>query len=259
MPLRLASVFAHPDDDTYGLSGTYALAGGDLDLTVVVATSGESGLIADPTLATPETLADVREKEEREALAAAATGNVAVRFLRFPDGALADADREQLVRGIVEALRPAAPDVVVTFGPEGITRHPDHVAVHQAATEAFHRLQAESGGDGFRRLLYCALPQAAVDRFREAVRATGADFDGPDGPFGPRGVPEETISLVVDCREVAERKLAALRCHRTQRQEFEAFPEVVRQEMLSHEYFVQAWPPVTDPGGPFLRSLFEDA
>src|SRR5437879_1522600 len=62
MPTRrsLAAVFAHPDDDTWGLGGTYA-ASGDLDLTVVVATSGEAGLIADPALATREELAEVRE------------------------------------------------------------------------------------------------------------------------------------------------------------------------------------------------------
>ena len=37
------------------------------------------------------------------------------------------------------------PDVVVTFGPDGITGHPDHITIGAATTEAF--LQLAGGRD----------------------------------------------------------------------------------------------------------------
>ncbi|CAN5140250.1 hypothetical protein BH20ACT24_BH20ACT24_12290 [soil metagenome] len=257
MTHRLAAVYAHPDDDTYGLSGTYALNQGNLALTVVVASSGEAGPIADPSLATRESLAEIREREERAALAAVGADGADVHFLRFPDGGLADAPHEELVESITRVLREARPQVVVTFGPEGITRHPDHITVGQATTEAFHNLQAEAGNDAFQRLLYTALPQSAVDRFFELMRASNPDFGDPDDPFIPRGVPDHTITVRVDCSPVRDRKIAALTEHRTQVQEFEAFPRELRDEVFGVEWFVQAWPPVTDPGGQALSSIFQ--
>jgi LmbE family N-acetylglucosaminyl deacetylase len=257
MAFRLAAVYAHPDDDTYSLAGTYALEEGRLDLTVVVATSGEAGEIADPSLATAESLGAVREREEREALATVAAGGASVHFLRYPDGALADVPSDDLVQAIEAVLRDRRPQVVATFGPEGVTKHPDHVAVHQAATEAFHRLQAKSTEGSFRRLFYSAVPKSLLERWMEAMRSAGIDTGHPDDPLSPRGVPDATITCRVDCGAVLGRKMAALRAHRTQGQELEAMPEQVRAEVLGSEFFVQAWPPMTEPGGPLLGSLFD--
>jgi N-acetyl-1-D-myo-inositol-2-amino-2-deoxy-alpha-D-glucopyranoside deacetylase len=257
MGRRLGAVFAHPDDDTYALGGTLALDRG-LEYTLVVATSGEAGLIADPVLANPETLAKVREQEERDALAVLGVANATVEFLRHPDGALADVPRRVLVDMVVEPLRRGRPDVVVTFGPEGITKHADHVAIHHAATEAFHRLRADEGkGRAFHRLLYTALPHSDLDRFRNTLRARGMEVGDPDGPFMPRGVPDDTIAVRVDCRRVSDVKLEALRAHRTQQGELDSLPEDLLPEMLGRETFVQAWPPVTDSSGPSLSSVFE--
>ena len=55
MSRRIAGVFAHPDDDTYGVGGSLALHADDPDLrvTVIMTTSGDAGRIAAPSLATP--------------------------------------------------------------------------------------------------------------------------------------------------------------------------------------------------------------
>jgi LmbE family N-acetylglucosaminyl deacetylase len=68
----LAVVVAHPDDDTFGVTGTAALHEHDpaFELTAVLLTSGDAGEIADPSLATPETLGEVREAEDRASWAA---------------------------------------------------------------------------------------------------------------------------------------------------------------------------------------------
>jgi LmbE family N-acetylglucosaminyl deacetylase len=256
---RLAAVFAHPDDDTYGLAGTLALGRGDIQYTVIVATSGEAGTISDPSLATRENLAEVRQGEEREALRAAGAQDAAVHFLRFADGGLKDAPRDELVNKVATILKDTRPEVVVTFGPEGITKHDDHITIGSAATEAFHQAQAETEGDdgAFQCLLYVAIPSSEIDRFWESLRAKGEEVGDPEAPFMPRGVPDESITHRVDCTSVLKSKIEALRAHRTQREEIDQIPEDLQEEVLGYECFVQAFPPVTEtpshPGG----SVFE--
>jgi LmbE family N-acetylglucosaminyl deacetylase len=253
---RLAAVFAHPDDDTHGVGGILAMERDKVDYTLVAVSSGEGGEIADPSLATPETLGKVREEEELHSLEVLGVRDPHVHFLRFPDGGVATAPREELVDRVAEILATARPHVVVTFGPEGVTRHSDHIAVGQATTEAFHRLQAQAQDGAFQRLLYSSIPQAELDRFWGTMRERGVEID-PEGPFMPRGVPDHTITVKVDCRSVIDRKLEALAAHRTQAMESDFLSEDQRRDAFAWEWFVQAWPPVTEPSGPILSSIFE--
>ena len=258
MGIRLAAVFAHPDDDTYGLGGILAIDGGSVDYTLIVATSGEAGVISDASLATKENLAQVREAEEREALEVLGVKDALVHFLRYPDGGLKDVPREDLIGRIADALGSVQPHLVVTFGPEGITKHDDHITVGQAATEAFHRARGPGGVDNaFQRLLYVAIPQSELDRLWDTLRARGLDVGDPQAPFMPRGVPDESISVRVDCRDVVKRKLDAIRAHRTQQVELQELPEDLQPEILGEECFFQAWPPRDLAHEPVRRSLFE--
>jgi LmbE family N-acetylglucosaminyl deacetylase len=252
---RVAGVFAHPDDDTYGVGGSIALHAADpgLGLMVIMTTSGDAGQIADPSLATRENLGSVREREDLASWRALGL-EPEIHFLRHADGHVAELPREELVARYVELLLAARPDVVITFGPEGITGHEDHVAVGRAATEAFHAARA-SATEGFERLLYNAIPAARLDRFNEVLRERGMEPIDPTQPFQPRGVPDETIGISVDCRTVWERKLDALREHRTQG-EMEDIPFDLYPVMLGWEEYVIAWPE-RPPGAPVLGDVFE--
>lgn len=254
MAHRVACVLAHPDDDTYGVAGSLAsVAGDDVEVTLVMTTSGDAGQIADPTLATREMLGPVREDEDRASWAALGV-ETQIHFLRYPDGGVAEVAQESLVAVYLDLLQRAAPDVVVTFGPDGITGHTDHVAVGAAATAAFHAARA-AGADGFHRLLHICFPQSRLDRFNELLRERGMPPIDPTQPFQPRGVPDETVGMVIDCSSVYDRKLEALRAHRTQAElrdiPFEAWPEI-----LGTEAFVLGFPQ-HDPGGPALTGLFD--
>lgn len=253
MTKRLAAVFAHPDDDTYGVGGTAARHAGDLEVTVILATSGEAGQIADPSLATRETLGPVREAEDR-----ASWGELGVtathHFLRYPDGGLDRAPRDELAARIAELLVETRPQVVVTFGPEGVTGHEDHVAICHAATDAFHVARAGVGEDALARLLYVGFPRGRLDRFGEMLRERGMDPPEPAEPFRPRGVPDESIAVSVDCSAVYQRKLEALRKHKTQG-EMEDVPFDLWPLVLGSEDFVQVWPE-RGPGEPVLSDVF---
>jgi LmbE family N-acetylglucosaminyl deacetylase len=252
---RVAGVFAHPDDDTYGVGGSIALHAEDPDLgvTVIMTTSGDAGQIADPSLATRENLASVREREDVASWRALGL-HPEIHFLRHPDGHVAEVPRERLVARYVELLLAARPDVVITFGPEGITGHEDHIAVGLAATEAFHAARA-SGTEGFQRLLYNSIPISKLDRFNEVLRERGMEPIDPTQPFQPRGVPDETIGIRVDCQAVWERKLDALREHRTQG-EMEDIPFDLYPLMLGWEEYVIAWPE-RPRGAAVLGDVFE--
>ena len=257
---HLAVVVAHPDDDTFGCSGTVALHAEDprFRFTLIHVTSGEAGEIADPALATRETLGAVREEEDRRSWIALGREPDRHEFFRYRDGGVAEIPFEELVGRIAEVLLDERPDVVITFGPEGITGHPDHITTGRAATAAFHRVREEPG-PGLRRLLHDSLPASAMVEFNELLVATGQEPIDLEHPklYQPRGVADETIGVDVDCGEVADRKAAALREHRTQANDMADLPEEVERRVLSRETHVVAWP-ARALGERVLSDVFED-
>lgn len=223
--------------------------------TIIVATSGGAGEISAPALATRENLAEVREEEERRALAAIGS-NATLHFLRYEDGGLDRVSIEELIEVLAPLLVEARPHVVVTFGPEGVTKHPDHVRVHEAGTRAFHEARATSEGPAFQRLLYSVIGASEMDWRWERLAERGVEVEDRDAVYVPRGVPDETIAVRVDCDEMFERKLAALEAHRTQSHDLHSIPQELRRRFLSYECFVQAWPG-RPPGAPVLADPFQ--
>jgi LmbE family N-acetylglucosaminyl deacetylase len=246
-------VFAHPDDDTFGVAGSMATHRDELDVLVVLATSGEAGLIADPSLATRENLGDVREEESRASYRAIGV-KPEQHFLRYPDGGLKDLDPAQIVEQVTELLVEFRPDVVVTFGPEGVTKHDDHMYMSRVGTEAFHRARDTAAG-GFERLYYVGIPASRIEAFREIQRQMGQEPFDPKAPFQPRGVPDETITVWFDGTAVWREKHEALLSHATQAAEMQEIPEDLRPLAFGLETFVQAWPE-PEPGTR-LTDLFD--
>jgi len=178
-------------------------------------------------------------------------------WLRIPDHAVADHDTDELVERIATVFREEQPDVVMTFGPDGVTGHPDHIAVGEVATQAFHRVR-EEGVPGFSRLLHQAIPQSMLDTWNEQLVAQGKEPMDPTQMYQPRGVPDEQVGVRVDCTGVAMRKLAAVREHVTQRQQAAERIGNEAQELqaLAFETHVVAWPS-TDPDAMVMTDVFE--
>src|SRR5207244_8975348 len=109
-------------------------------------TRGEQGPIANPELATPETLGAVRETELRSA--GRALGVPTIECLDYPDGELESADANEVVADLAQRLKDLHPQTVITFGPEGLYWHPDHIAVHRFTMEAITALANEGCVDG---------------------------------------------------------------------------------------------------------------
>jgi LmbE family N-acetylglucosaminyl deacetylase len=135
---RLLGVFAHPDDEVFCAGGTMARAAdAGAEVMIVSATRGEQGQIREPTAATRPTLGAVRERELWAA--AAELGAQHAQVLAYPDGSLQHY-RSSLGDSIADIMRSFDPDTVVTFGEDGGSGHPDHIAVSEVTTEAFRGL-----------------------------------------------------------------------------------------------------------------------
>ena len=175
-PLRLLGIFAHPDDETLCAGGTFAkYASQGAEVRVVSLTRGGAGQIRDANAATRSTLEAVREKE----LEAAGNelGLTETRCLDHPDGGLSGIDSQVLVRVASELINELDPDVVITFGPDGFSGHPDHVAVGAAVTAACYELRSSTSI----RLFHCHLPRSRMllrDRLAEWVVELTTRFKG---------------------------------------------------------------------------------
>ena len=217
----LLAVTAHPDDEARIIGGTLAKCAAEGVATAVLcATRGERGSRGEPPLCSPEELPAVRERELREACRILGVQNL--RLLRYPDGDLAEVPPGSIITEIDQAFEEWRPQVVITFGPEGRTGHPDHIAIHGFTAEAFRR----AGGDAApAKLYYMAFPRS----IREVI--------GPSFP----GQPDEQITVTLDVSPWLEIKRQAVATHRTQaRPPFAHLPEPRRWEILSREYYILA-------------------
>jgi LmbE family N-acetylglucosaminyl deacetylase len=238
---RLLAVFAHPDDESLVAGGTLAAcAAAGVEVRIVSVTHGERGPIAHPSLATRASLGAVRAAELRAAAVALGVG--AVQCLDYPDGALKWSDPDRLRDDLAGRIRDWRPDAIITFGPEGLYWHRDHIAVHSATMAALETLAAE----GIAPWVYHATwPHGLAESLVSALAARGDPADLWGLRPGDFGVPAETITSVVDVRPFLAAKLRALRSHRTQLHPAHlllALPDDLAWEFLGREYFVRPQP-----------------
>lgn len=195
----ILSVWAHPDDETY-LAGGIMAAASDAGQRVVCvsATAGERGT-PDAVSWPPDRLGRVRQWEAAAAMAILGVGDH--RFLGLGDGSLAMIDHEAGVALVGELLDEVRPDTILTFGPDGITGHPDHVTISRWTTEAWHR----RGHVG--RLLHATMTAEHLARFGPLYEQWGMYMTEDRPP----GLPEESLALhlVLDGTAL-DRKLTAL-------------------------------------------------
>jgi LmbE family N-acetylglucosaminyl deacetylase len=194
----ILSVWAHPDDETYLAAGVMAAATDRGQRVVAVsATAGEHGT-PDPEAWPPTRLARVRRWEAAAAMAVVGVAEHCI--LGLPDGALAEHDEEGVAL-IGRLLDEVHPDTILTFGPDGITYHPDHIAVSRWVTAAWR--QRDRRG----RLLHATSTVEHLSRFGALYDDCGVYMTSQR----PAGVPAEELALHVALDGTRlDRKLTAL-------------------------------------------------
>jgi LmbE family N-acetylglucosaminyl deacetylase len=135
-PLKLLAVFPHPDDETLGMGSTLAHYSAEgIETYLVCATRGERGWF-DSEGPNPGLQGVARIREVELQCAAENLGLREVSFLDYVDGEIDHARPEEIIGKIVSHIRRIKPHVVVTFPPDGVYGHPDHIALSQFTTGA---------------------------------------------------------------------------------------------------------------------------
>jgi LmbE family N-acetylglucosaminyl deacetylase len=192
VPQSILVVFAHPDDESFGPAAAlarYARAGSKVHgLFFTRGQHGQSTLQPAPS---SEELGRLREADLRDATAA--IGFAGIEVLDYEDGKLDLAPPRELEAHVQDAIERYRPEVLITFGPGGITHHPDHLAAHRAAVAAFRRAQGH--GIAVQELYYDAVPPGA---------AAAQDL---------AGLPDGSPNTWIDVAGAQAIQLAALRFH----------------------------------------------
>ena len=209
------AIVAHPGDEAFGFGGALASAAASGAYVVVVcvtrgvfdarlldkapAPGGRNRHYSKPVVW--RNLDTVREDELRRSVAM--LGVRVLRMLDYSETQLEAVDYHTLVGRIVEPIRMHRPEVILSFGANGLTGDPDHVVVHRAVRDAFER-----AGE----------PLAYEDDLEEdqvawrAAKLYELAAVGDEGSAGDDAAP----TLTLDLGEVAPLKLAAINRHVTQ-------------------------------------------
>lgn len=195
-PVRILGVFAHPDDAEFTVAGSAALwADQGAQITYLVVTTGGAGS-NDPNQDLDEL---IRLRQAEQTAACAVLGVQEVLFLGYPDGALEPT--LELRRALTRIIRRLKPDRVICGDPSVLfygndyINHPDHRAAAEAA-------------------LYAVFPSAPTRPIFPELLAEGLE---------PHQVKEvymtsdsAHVNTTIDITSTIERKIAALRCHKSQ-------------------------------------------
>jgi LmbE family N-acetylglucosaminyl deacetylase len=229
----LLVIGAHPDDEVLLAGGTLAAcADAGHPTGVVCLTRGELGPIADPALATRATLGAVRLGELRASCTE--LGAVLVKCWRRPDGGLRWSDRSSIVRQLAGVLTAHKPEAVITFGEDGLYYHPDHIATHELVLRAMNSLADPPA------LYRSVWPKRVMSSFGAELRQRGLSDDLWELTPEDFGTDDVEDSFPVDVRPFVQRKLAALRAHRTQVSDHHALAAIdggLAERFLGTEWF----------------------
>lgn len=186
MERRILVIFPHPDDESFGTAGVIAQHTKEgIPVTYVCGTLGEMGRnMGNPLMANRETLYQHRKKELEKACAI--LGIQDLRLLGLRDKTVEFEDPEELADRIGAIIDELNPSLVVSHYP-GYAVHPDHNALGAAVALAVSRIP-----ENRRPKLYC---HAFSEKTKE-------DLGDPD--------------VVVDVRDVLDKKIAALKAHGSQ-------------------------------------------
>ena len=207
-PLRVLVVCAHPDDAEFGAAGTVAAwskAGREVYYAIV--TRGDKGS-GDPEM-TSERLAQIREREQREA--AAVLGVKEVVFLGFKDGELVP---DLTLRGaITRAIRQFRPHILISQDPTALfynnrfINHPDHRAAGLAAVDAVYPTARD----------HLQFPEQLAEGLQ------------PHKVAEVFLIQSEQPDILVDISETIDTKIAALQKHASQFEDPAALGDRVRE------------------------------
>jgi LmbE family N-acetylglucosaminyl deacetylase len=231
---KLMCILAHPDDESLGTGGLLAHAAEyGVETHLITATRGQRGWLGDPRENPGPDILGQRRIAELEA-AAEVLGVRHLEVLDYMDGELADAPAREIIDTLVGHLRRVRPQVVVTFGQDGVYGHPDHIAISQFTTAAV--LAAANPGypagwdwppHQVSKLYYFGFSQERWEQFCSAFGTVTIDIDGSTRQH--LGWEDWMVSARLDTIAYWRQVWEAIACHRSQLPGYEALLSLPEQ------------------------------
>ncbi len=193
MKKNFVCIFAHPDDEAFGPSGTILKLAKDFDIYLICATRGEAG---QNSLKRQKELGKIREKELKES--AKFLGVKKVYFLDFIDGTLSNSLYHELAEKIEKIVMDLKPVEIMTFESRGISGHIDHITVSMATQFVFQKLSF------IKELWQYCLP------FDFSIHVKNYFI------FFPPGYHEHEVNKIIDISNVWKKKIETMKIHKSQ-------------------------------------------
>jgi len=210
----LVAVFAHPDDEAFGPSGTLAKFSKTHEIYILCATKGEIGQSSIHT----KNLYKIREEELENS--ARILGVKKVYFLGFQDGTLSNSIYHKLAQKIQEKIHKLKPEIIITYEPLGVSGHIDHITVSLVTTYVARKLKVASN-----LLYYCI-----AEKEREYLEDYFIHF--------PQGHKRKDADLIVDISAQWDKKLQAIGAHKSQSKDAQSILKIL-EKLPKEEYFLK--------------------
>lgn len=207
-------IFAHPDDEAFGPGGTIAKLAKEYDVYVLCATKGQKGKNSSKE---SKNLGQIRSKE---LLASTRIlGVKKVYFLGFQDGTLSNNLYHRLAEKIKEKLTELRPEKIMTFEPNGVSGHIDHITVSMVTHFVFYKLL-------FIKELWLHCGKKAVS---DAMKNYFIYF--------PVGHTKNNVDKIINIEDVWDTKVAAMHQHASQMHDIERILRT-QKDLPKEDYFL---------------------
>jgi len=208
----LVCVFAHPDDESFGPSGTIHKYTKTHDVYIICVTNGDAGENHVPVAG--KSLGEIRQGEIHSS--ARSLGVKKVFFLNYGDATLNNLQYHEIAAKVKEIIDDLRPETLLTFEPRGISGHLDHIAVSMITSYVFEQVSYA------KTILYFCHPEEYVKK--------------PNNYFiyWPPGYTLGDIGKVVDVQDVKEIKRQAILKHKSQEQDLEKQIKLLDRRAKEH-------------------------
>jgi N-acetylglucosamine malate deacetylase 2 len=206
-------IFAHPDDEAFGPSGTIHMLTKTHDVYLICATRGNAGENHHPDKKTP-----LEEHRKNEILASTKILGVKhVYFLGYGDGEIKNNNYHEIAADMQKVLDELRPEVLLTMEHRGISGHLDHVGVAMIASYLYERLSY------VKKIMFYCLEKSQL------ARKPGEYFI-----FFPQGYDKKDINLTNDVGAMMDIKKQAIKQHVSQTKDMKHILSTLRS--IEHFY-----------------------
>lgn len=228
----ILGIWAHPDDETWASAGIMATAVQNSQKVICIsATKGEEG-VQNEKRWPKHRLHEIRENELQQSLSCLGA-DIEHHWLGYLDGSLNTIDINEAVKIILKKIpRDIKIDTILTFGPDGLTGHPDHIAVSHWANNIKTQLIKSTPN-----IYQLVESQEKYDKYLELMDKDLNMYFNIDKP-PLRKIEESDLCYKLE-DQILKKKIEALRCQESQTSKlFEMYGEDLLKKVLETECFV---------------------